>query len=1123
MVTASSILGVPKRPAKPSDVLRPVDLDALAERVAALSVRASQLGQVHNPEGHNQFTVKRLLPGEGDEQSLTFSVGEHVRVKYEGSGEGAGEIESIYHPSKTFKLKGLQSRHPFHTAYKAEQPAKAQRKDKAEHLSRGLQRFNSKNEPPGGWGEGDSVGIHASGTTAGAHLGWDHRHEWQPAHPEGDPAGLPSGKIKHAVLVIGGKRYRGPSHFQALMQHARTTEDKRLDESAIQHEGFETESGHFLDREQAGKYVGFKSGSLTSEEASERGYHLTAVDGKLYTQDAVQAVHVSEYQRATPSGGTVTVKEHETKRDASSKPSVSDDPKRWAYFTKDLQANSDKFAEVGKHGDYRLMHSRRTALPEMYAVSQSGEVVGKMVYGDHTVHSGHLEQAFEVHPEHRRKGIASALLDKAEEIEGKTFKPSLPHTDRSEAFWQARDKRKAEPVQARDLSQPAPQLTTDIRSGADQLHRDAVRKALAVAEANALANAEEVDEAKAKKRREEAAALALLLLGAAGAASYASLLPLLLKQAVASAPSVPTVAQEPTAVPVTQLPAEPDAEPTATVPPVEPEPSLPTPEQEADALGGKTLEEAAQDFADSRAEFLKPFCADIQEAMRLEVEVGKANGESVHQIGRRLFDLAQGIGGSRGAVLAAAEAQSAYGHAQMRALAAAGYRKANWVQVDRPTKRDSHAENAAVGPLRLGDTWPNGQKFPGDPIGGPAENCNCLCMLVGADWHKPKPERVLTRRQKLRKERLAKKQAAKASESSPTDAVQAGAPLFNRNAAGPHKKGIQLENTPPGDWRPEDKVGVQRPKKKAWDGVIQKDPADPANRTDISDEVESNGKTVRENQQAMMQKWHEVKGPDSLNPLKTTEVEYAMNSLDFHRISLRHRPDILNQEDRDKEIEHYRQLWRNVNLKASDQTPSEAVKAASPKFGCLMAMLPELAPCLASVASQVPKEDLAEDGGVETEPHATVLYGFSLDFDAHKLPEVLSGFGPFEARIGKLSRFECPEYDVVKFEVVSDRLRALNAELAESFKSDITPSKWDYNPHVTVAYVKKGAAQGLDGSKLEGRTFEVRDLLYSLPEKQGRVEFALGEPAKASVPDLFKLTCRARRKARRALKFGGAQ
>lgn len=694
MVTASSILGVPKRPAKPSDVLRPVDLDSLAERVAALSVRAS--------------------------------------------------------------------------GYK----------------------LGVKVAPP----------VKASGTTAGAHLGWDHRHEWQPAHPEGDPAGLPSGKIKHAVLVIGGKRYKGPSHFQALMQHARTTEDKRLDESAIQHEGFETESGHFLDREQAGKYVGFKSGRLTSEEASERGYHLTAVDGKLYTQDAVQA---------------------------------------------------------------------------------------------------------------------------------------------------------------RDLSQPAPQLTTDVRSGADQLHRDAVRKALAVAEANALANAEEVDDAKAKKRREEAAALALLLLGAAGAASYASLLPLLLRQAVASAPSAPTVS----------LPTgEPATEPTATVLPAEPEPALPTPEQEADALGGKTLEEAAQDFADSRAEFLKPFCADIQEAMRLEVEVGKANGESIHQIGRRLFDLANGIGGSRGAVLAAAEAQSAYGHAQLRALVAAGYRKANWVQVDRPTKRDSHAANAAAGPLRLGDTWPNGQKFPGDPIGGPAENCNCLCMLVGADWHKPKPERVLTRRQKLRKERLAKKQAAK----------------------------------------------------------------------------------------------------------------------------------------------------------ASDQTPSEAVKAALPKFGCLMAMLPELAAGLASVASQIPKEDLAKDG-VETEPHATVLYGFSLDFDAQKLPEVLSGFGPFEARLGKLSRFECPEYDVVKFEVVSDRLRALNAELSESFKEDITPSKWDYNPHVTVAYVKKGAAQGLDGSKLEGRTFEVRDLLYSLPEKQGRVEFALGEPAKASLPDLSKLTCRARRKARRALKFGGAQ
>jgi DNA topoisomerase I len=134
--------------------------------------------------------------------------------------------------------------------------------------------------------------IKASGTSAGAHLGWDHRHQWKPAHPEGDPAGLPSGKIKHAVLVIGGKRYKGPSHFQAMMDHALKHPGHHLDIDSIQHEGFETESGHFLDRQQAADYhVTTKS---VRRELGEFGLksedlHLAARSGQLYTQDRVQA------------------------------------------------------------------------------------------------------------------------------------------------------------------------------------------------------------------------------------------------------------------------------------------------------------------------------------------------------------------------------------------------------------------------------------------------------------------------------------------------------------------------------------------------------------------------------------------------------------------------------------------------------------------------------------------------------------------------------------------------------------------------------------------------------------------------------------------------------------------
>lgn len=173
----------------------------------------------------------------------------------------------------------------------------------------------------------------------------------------------------------------------------------------------------------------------------------------------------------------------------------------------------------------------------------------------------------------------------------------------------------------------------------------------------------------------------------------------------------------------------------------------------------------------------------------------------------------------------------------------------------------------------------------------------------------------------------------------------------------------------------------------------------------------------------------------------------------------------------------------------------DAVQAASPKFGCLMAMTPELAGAVQEVARQIRPEDLAEDG-VETEPHVTVLYGFNLDFDPSRLEPLLKQAGPITLRLGKVERFECPEYDVIKFGVQSPDLVWLNTALSQTFAGEISPSKWDYNPHVTIAYVKKGACQGLT-SPSEGLTLTTTQLLYSLPDRQGRRTF---DVVRASTP-----------------------
>lgn len=113
--------------------------------------------------------------------------------------------------------------------------------------------------------------------------------KWAQGTAHADPPGGPSGRIRHAVLVIGGKRWRGPSHFQAMIAAAGRRREPWSVSDKIEKEGFETESGHFLDRDQAASYVGKQGQWLGSEHL-----HLAAVDGQLYTQDAVMAAHLDD-------------------------------------------------------------------------------------------------------------------------------------------------------------------------------------------------------------------------------------------------------------------------------------------------------------------------------------------------------------------------------------------------------------------------------------------------------------------------------------------------------------------------------------------------------------------------------------------------------------------------------------------------------------------------------------------------------------------------------------------------------------------------------------------------------------------------------------------------------------
>lgn len=165
--------------------------------------------------------------------------------------------------------------------------------------------------------------------------------------------------------------------------------------------------------------------------------------------------------------------------------------------------------------------------------------------------------------------------------------------------------------------------------------------------------------------------------------------------------------------------------------------------------------------------------------------------------------------------------------------------------------------------------------------------------------------------------------------------------------------------------------------------------------------------------------------------------------------------------------------------------PTDAYKFSSTQFD-----LPEdLAREIIEAASFIPDQLLAKDGR-EAQPHVTVKYGLHTG-DPEAVRSVASGFGQVTITLGAASCFCSDEYDVLKLDVVSDRLRELNALLSE--RLEVTDTYPTYIPHATIAYVTKGAGEKLAwmiGERFKGRKAELRELTFSGKQRE-KVEIAL--------------------------------
>lgn len=161
--------------------------------------------------------------------------------------------------------------------------------------------------------------------------------------------------------------------------------------------------------------------------------------------------------------------------------------------------------------------------------------------------------------------------------------------------------------------------------------------------------------------------------------------------------------------------------------------------------------------------------------------------------------------------------------------------------------------------------------------------------------------------------------------------------------------------------------------------------------------------------------------------------------------------------------------------------PHDQPKKASSQFNLADAKFPHDQPSpiieLTRLVNEIPNTWLAPDGK-EDKFHVTALYGLE-DDDPEGVRGLLRDFGPVKMQLGEVSLFPADEkhdYDVVKVDVESPDLVRLH-EMLKKLPHTLTHK--EFRPHVTLAYVRPGLADGMIGDEsLVGKEMTCDTLMF---------------------------------------------
>jgi 2'-5' RNA ligase len=179
-------------------------------------------------------------------------------------------------------------------------------------------------------------------------------------------------------------------------------------------------------------------------------------------------------------------------------------------------------------------------------------------------------------------------------------------------------------------------------------------------------------------------------------------------------------------------------------------------------------------------------------------------------------------------------------------------------------------------------------------------------------------------------------------------------------------------------------------------------------------------------------------------------------------------------------------IWESYSVVQEQQTPTE--------FGCLMVYLEgdQKQKVLDFIAENFSQEQLDPTEGAEDEPHVTVAYGFYPDVDVQEIRRYIKENFPKTVtfQLKNITKFDNPEYDVIKVDVESQDLNDIHYALREYFGDRLNVTFPDYHPHMTLAYCKKGACEDLmDNNFFSGGEIQSNKFIFSEPGMEKKYSF----------------------------------